>query len=175
MINQGRLIKVIGTLICAMTGGALLLLRLEGKPIEPMAFSLSREIQLPAAHTTIGTEVGVEMSDWRRLEISFEPDSGQVSAQNGLIGPASARYHFVVSDGQSGSDGQIFASRRWIRQQMCIRPDNPAGAQETIQVCLIGLADRPFQSTPAQARQLETLVQSLQHHCQTDFEVVWQP
>ena len=67
MVSQGRLTKVMLTLIAAMTAGSLLLLTLEGKPIKPMAFSLSSQTQLTSVENALCTETGIKPDYWKNL------------------------------------------------------------------------------------------------------------
>ncbi len=171
MVNQGRLVRVMLVLMASMTAGALTLLALEGKPIRPMAFSLTSETRLNPVHKVLGLSEAIAPGRWNKVEISYEPNNGQLTDQLGLTGLLARNYHFVISDGSGGADGQIFASPQWIKQQQC-NPDSGISEKHTIRICLIG--DPNVQkSTPNQARQLEALVSSLIRYCHMEPNVVW--
>lgn len=165
MVNQGRLAKVILSLMVAMTLGAFVLLMLEGQPIEPMEFSLSSPTQMRSVHSVLGTEPGVGLADWQQIAVCYRRNDGQLRPGQGLVGSFAKEYHFVISDGSVGGDGEIFASHRWTRQQLC-------GSDKVIRICLLG---DPLHSvsTPNQARKLEKLVSSLVRHCQIAPNIVW--
>lgn len=172
MVNHGRLAKVIILLMLSMTGGALLLLTLEGKPIKPMPFSLSSQVRLPSVELTLGTENGIDRDRWRDIEISYHSNNGYLSDEFGLSGPLAREYHFVISDGSGGHDGEIYASHRWTKQLTCEQSPGAFANPDTIRICLLGDA-KTRQSTPRQIRQLEILVKSLDRNCRHKLAVNW--
>ena len=167
MADQGRLVRVIFLLMAAMTAGALVLLALEGKPIKPMSYSLSGQARYSTVHKVLGAESGIESDRWQRVEVfhrSNNAPDGRLSAL-GPVGSFAMEYHFVISNGGVGRDGQIYASPRWIRQENCLAwPDNPA-PNGVIRICLIAQPEEPS-GTPSQRSQLQSLVASLKRHCQ---------
>ena len=172
MVGQGRLAKVMFSLMAAMTLGALVLLGLEGKPIRPMAFSLASQVRLSEVDTSLGTEGAIEPGRWRRIEISYRPSNGQVSSEYGLSGALAVGQHFVISNGNGAEDGQIFASHQWVKQRGCMSSDGGPPANRMIKICLIRDPGQPA-STARQARRLEKLVESLSKHCRTQFQIAW--
>ncbi len=157
--------------MAAMTAGALVLLMLEGKPIRPMAFSLTSQTQLRSVNMVLGTEAGIELGRWKRIEVSYSNSAGLLS-ERGLIGPLSSQVHFVISDGSVGRDGEIFASRCWIEQRSCLGLPEGGDSARTIRICLIG--DRSSRrATTSQHHQLEVLVTSLVKHCQIEPNIDW--
>jgi len=169
MVNQGRLTKVMLLLVVAMTAGALVLLALEGKPIKPMPFSLSSQIQLNNIHSTLGTEAGIELGRWNRIEVSYLPEKSNLFSENRLSNQISNDYHFVISNGSLGKDGQIFATHRWLKQLSC----NNLASDRTIKICLITDAATPRKSTLQQTSQLEDLAKSLVLSCQIEPKIIW--
>jgi hypothetical protein len=174
MAHQGRLTKVMFALMTAMTVGSVVLLSLEGKPIKPMAFSLASERQSPlsSVHSVLGTQVGLDIARWQRIEITYRANAGQLSSEQGLTGSLALAYHFVISDGSGGQDGEIFVSHRWTKQLACVDPLQLPGGDNTIEICLIGDPGNP-QCSPTQARRLERLARSLMRHCSNDLEILW--
>ena len=166
--------KVLLCLVASMTTGTFILLSFEGRPIKPMEFSLSSEIQAPLkpVHQALGTEQGIALGRWKRIEISYQQDNGFPVDGEHLSGPLALEYHFVISNGPDANDGTIIATPRWTHQLACIDTINPSLAQETIRICLIGdplLRER----TPKQERRLEALVSSLIRHCNAQLQVQW--
>ena len=171
MVDQGRLAKVIFSLMAAMTGGALLLLALEGKPIKPMAYSLSSQTELTGLNDALGLEAGIDPAPWNRIEITYRANDGQLSDEYDLTGKLAMQYHFVVSDGSAGADGHVFTSPRWNRQLPCL-PLDDIDARRVIKMCIIADPASPYQ-TPSQARNLENLVDRLRRQCHVDAGIVW--
>ena len=172
MVNQGRLTRVIIVLVVSMTLGALVLLTLEGKPIKPMAFSLSSQTQLPSVHQVLGTTVGIDVSRWRRIEISYVSSEGIPSLADGRAGVLSVRYHFIIGNGRAGRDGEVYASHRWIKQFPCLDGSADGDGRDAIKICIIANS-RGNRMTPRQASQLEMLVSSLNRNCRTEFPISW--
>lgn len=172
MGSHGRLITVIVVLMVSMTGGALVLLALEGKPIKPMAFSLSSEIQMRSINQVMGTDAGIQAGRWKRVEICYEASKEHPMKGDQLSPGLTMQYHFIIGDGRNGQDGEVYASHRWIKQYSCLDPAINQSDEGTIRVCLMGNPS-VHRSTPRQARQLETLVSNLNRHCGTDFPVSW--
>jgi hypothetical protein len=165
MSNQGRLIKVMLLLIAAMTAGALVLLGLEGKPIKPMAYSLSSQARLSPLHTALDTESGLTPGRWQQIEYTYLKNAGQLTSRFGPTGSLATGYHFIISDGSVGNDGQIFPSLRWRRQLSCQKPDGSSCGNGNIRICVI--RSRAFPTgTPQQNRRLVNLVSKLTKNCQ---------
>lgn len=169
--NQGRLLKVLVALVASMTVGALVLFTLEGRPIKPMAFSLSRQTQLRSVEHMLGTEPGVGLAGWDRIEIDTRAGQGELSVRDGVGGTLAMEYHFVISDGSTGKDGEIYATRRWTKQLSCYLPGG-SGLAKTIRICLL-TDGQDSGTTGRQARQLEDLVSTVAHYCQIEPQVIW--
>ena len=170
MLDQGRLAKVMFALLAAMIGGAFLLLALEGKPIKPMAFSLSSQTQLTTAYDALDTKTTLNGSRWNRIEVCCRPNDGQLTARHGLTGDLALKFHFVIADAAAGDDGAVFTSPRWTHQRATI--NCPPERTKTIRICLIGNPTNPLR-TSAQARSLDQLLNSLVRHCDIKSRVVW--
>ncbi len=173
-MDQGRVTRVMFSLMAAMVAGSAILLTLEGKPIKPMAFSLSSQTQnsLDSVHAALGASAGIQPEKWDRIEISYRSNQGQLSDNQGVTGSLALEFHFVISDGTAGNDGQIFGSHRWTRQLACLDLDNQFEPMGAIRICIIGDPKDP-QYTPEQARQLENLASTLIRSCQKDLQIYW--
>lgn len=172
MVNQGRLAKVLFALMGAMTLGTFVLLLMENQPIEPMEFSLSSPAQMRSIPSVLGTEPGIELADWTRVEVCYRRNEQQLTADRGLVGDFNRTYHFVISDGSVGCDGQIFASHRWTKQLTCIDTNGLPVSQGSIRICMVGDPEYSV-STPSQAQKLEQLVTCLVRHCQLAPTIIW--
>jgi len=175
MNDQGRLTKVMLFLVVSMTVGALVLLSLQGNPIKPMPFSLSSQSRLTSADTALGTEIGIEQGRWQSIEVSYCSSDVCLSSTLGLTGEMALRYHFVISDGTEGKDGQIYASNRWVKQLNCLNPDQGSYNSQAIRICMMVKDPRNPLITSRQMRQLEALVMSLSKHCRIDARITWKP
>jgi len=175
MVNQGRLVRVMFVLVAAMTTGALVLLALEGKPIKPMAFSLSSQIRLSSFSSLdaiLDTDTALKSGHWQHIEFSYQPNDGQLSGSLGLTGELARQYHFVISDGSAGHDGDVYTSPQWLEQKPCYRTDGTVEPQGTIKICLISAPAYP-KGSQWQIRKLETLVSGLIKRCQlSQYSVV---
>ncbi len=172
MMNQGRLVTVIITLMVSMTVGAVILLALEGTPLKPMAFSLSSETRLANSPSTLVTDSKIQPERWQSIEVAYEP-ADQLAPWNGQLSPRLARqYHFVIDNGRCGADGQIYASCGWLEQSPAFDPIRQTSLDGLVRICLLAPSGR-HQSTPQQARQLEALIFTLQRHCGHEFPVRW--
>ena len=171
MLDQGRLAKVMFALLAAMTGGAFLLLAFEGKPIKPMAFSLSSQTQLTTVYDAIDTQTTLNNGRWNRIEVCCRPNHGQLTDRHGLTGDLALKFHFVIADADAAEeDGAVVTSSRWTRQISTI--DCQPEKSRTIRICLIGNPANPLR-TSAQARSLDQLLNSLVRHCDIKSRVVW--
>ena len=174
MTNHGRLVKVLFSLMAAMTIGAFILLTLEGKPITPMDYSLSSELNtsLGPAYRALSTETPMERGRWQEIEISFYSNPEGWTPDGQLAGPMAIDYHFLVSNGPDQYDGLITTTPRWVRQLACLDSDETRNTHETVKIALIG--DPVTRNrTPKQDRQLEELVSNLIRHCRCDMKISW--
>jgi len=175
MDEQVRLTKVMMLLVAAMTGGALLLLALEGKPIQPMSYSLASQAEFSSVQAALGTETSIQPGRWQRIEIHCRDRSALRVGAEGLTGDLGVRYHFVISDGGRGSDGQIYASDRWAQQLACLNLPASVGDARTIRICILTQGSGRSQPTPRQTAQLDNLISSLVRHCHIQPRIVWNP
>ena len=173
MTDQTRVAKVIFSLMLAMTAGALILLKLEGKPIKPGGASLSSLTKLSSVYAALGTDSRIEPGRWQRVEISYTPNTrDDLTAKGQLTGPLTLNFHFVIGDGTTITDGMVLPTDRWIRQLAALNRNNQIDPSHTIQICLMGdpIARK---CTAKQTRQLDALVLSLARNCQSDLKIAW--
>ncbi|MCK4629058.1 MAG: hypothetical protein KAT56_08635 [Sedimentisphaerales bacterium] len=165
MLNQGRLLKAVLLLMVAMTAGALILLALEGKPIRrvPMGYSLLSQSRLNSFDIDLQTEVGLELGRWQDIKVYFELDNGRLSSRFGPTGTLAISYHFVISNGSTGRDGQIYPTNRWRSQMPCL--NTSTGSERTLRICLLRDSAKSKQ-TGNQGSQLDILQSKLVKLCQ---------
>ena len=173
MNDQARVVKVIFSLMLAMTAGALILLKLEGKPIKPGGASLYSLTKLSSVYTALGTDARIEPGRWQRLEIAYTMiRESNLSSKGQLTGPLTLNYHFVIGDGTTIADGQIIPTDRWIRQLAALNRDSQSDPRQTIQISLMG-DPLTQKSTAKQTRQLDALILSLARNCGSDLKITW--
>lgn len=160
-------------LVGAMTVGALTLLALEGKPIQPMPFSLASQSELSSLQSALGTEAGVEPGRWQRIEIAYRAGNLPVSDAAGISGELALRYHFVITGSEDPADARIFASHRWTQQLACLNPTQGPYDARTIRVCLLTSDPETPLGSARQNAQLESLIDHLVRHCQIRPRVIW--
>ncbi|MBN2064338.1 MAG: N-acetylmuramoyl-L-alanine amidase [Sedimentisphaerales bacterium] len=162
MNNQGRLKNAFIILIISMSAGALILMALEGKPLKPVAFSLSSssEVNTALPKATVGTRNGIVPGKWHTIEITFSSSYADI-VNTRTTGELDKFAHFVICDGTNDSvDGQILATTSWFDQKAAAL--NPTG--NIIRICLI-TPEGCFKPTPWQYNRLESLVKCLTRHC----------
>ncbi len=163
---------VLASLIGFLTVVGGLLWLLDGAP-QPA----SSGIRLPALVASAGPSSletvfdlasPVEPDRWQGIVIhhSASPHgSGEtLDAQHRGMGLNGLGYHFVISNGNGASDGELHVGRRWLEQSPGAHTAGPEGDWynlNTIGVCLVGDGDRR-DFTPAQMQRLIQTVNELQ-------------
>lgn len=176
MVDHGRLTKVLLVLMASMISGSLLLMKLQGRPIQPMAFSLSQQIELSPTDTVLMTETTLEKSRWQRVEIVYQPMQIDITQLYQGADPYQNDFHFVISNGMDGGeDGLIIPSQRWRKQFACLSAEQ-VGDQADYATIRVGLSVSYTQHrhTPRQMLQLEELIRRLNRRCEKTLEVVWE-
>lgn len=160
------------SLLAGMTGVGGLLLLLENGPARAAAGGVPLVQVATARHANLDalfqTRASIEQSRWKGIVIHHSA-SPMGSAQT-LTDQANARgfkglgYHFVISNGQGATDGQIFVGYRWQDQLPGVHVTGTKAEQynrQTIGICLIGDGERR-EFTKAQIDRLADLVSTLQ-------------
>ena len=176
MHHQGRLLKVMLTLVVAMTSGSLILLALEGKPIQPGPYSLYVERNLTPVETALHTEIPIEPGRWNRIDVSYLPNQGQFSPQLGLTGEYAQKYHIVIPDESTEPNNHICSSYRWTKQLACFDPPNGLLDHQVIKICLLTNNNNNQNAcTPIQVQQLQSVVDYLIKTCNIEPNIKWHP
>ena len=157
-----------------LVGGMLLLV--DGRPVPRMdGMSLSPL----ASATTIGTanndddpvtqtRVPLNTRQWQAIVIHHSGSPfgtpASITKEHQDHGLQGLGHHFIIGNGNGMDDGQVHIGYRWLDQ---LPGAHSSGANadwynlHAVSICLVGDGNqRPF--TPAQIRQLKTLVESLQ-------------
>jgi hypothetical protein len=159
--KQGRMPKrnaiVVASLLAALVFTSILLLTLSPPPLAPDAARRLFALDQPDALDTV---TSLQPGRWQAIYIHH---SKTRSGDAGTVIRGGMGDHFLVGNGQGCEDGEVQVGQRWLHQQPArLALPAPAGsAERTITVCLVGDLDRTA-PTPAQVRQLEQLVQTLQ-------------
>jgi hypothetical protein len=158
MASQNRNMMVLFSLIASMTIGAVVLMALDHNGPSAGAYSLSSYLRLDPVEEVVRNTVQTQPLQWGRIEVVYSYTSGgnaeELALLTGLADGGPAEFHFVVCNGNGGSDGQIQAAGHWQTQQLCRRkPD-------TIRVCVIS-DDQGDALTDSQRQRTGALVESL--------------
>lgn len=174
-----RVLIVLGSLLGAMTLASGILLALEPRPISHFAaVPLQSVDQVQDRSQRLFDTAPVPVPErWSAIVIH---DSGEVQGTPQSIvrqvRSLTEAYHFVVSNGQFGRDGQIEISDNWSLQRprryiRGVDHDEQFSAR-AIGICLIGDTQRqPL--TEVQQRELLWLVRELQARFNIPPEQVW--
>lgn len=158
MASQNRNITVLFSLIASMTIGALVLMALDHNGPSAGAYSLSSYLRLDPVEEVVRNTIHAEPVRWGRLEVVYSCTSGgnaeELALLTGLADGGPAEFHFVVCNGNGGSDGRIQAATLWQKQKIC------GSRAETIRVCVIS-DDQSDALTDSQRQRTNALVESL--------------
>jgi hypothetical protein len=158
MAGHNRNITVLFSLIASMTIGALVLMALDHQGPSAGAYSLSSYLRLDPVEEVLRNTIQTEPVQWGRIEVVYSRTSGgnveELALLTGLADGGPADFHFIVCNGNGGSDGQIQAAGFWQKQQIC------GHKAETIRVCVIS-DDKSDTLTDSQRQRTDALVESL--------------
>lgn len=173
--NAPRLARahvVWGALVASMTGVGGLLLALDRTPVGPTSalamVNLDRGAPTSDFDAIFQTKSPIKPGTWTGIVIHHS--GGAIGSPESLTQQHNARgfkglgHHFVISNGQGATDGQIFVGYRWPEQLPGVHVAGTKAEQynrQTIGICLIGDGERR-EFTPAQMSRLAELVSALQ-------------
>ncbi len=151
--------KVLGSLLVAMTIGALLLMLMESDPPRPDRGDVA-SVRLPSlsAHGPLSLA-------WRRIVVHSSPGEGDTLPE---------RCHFVVCAAPDAQDNWVIPTDLWARQEAGhhIYVPNQEYNADSIGICVIG----EFSTRPPSRLQFQALVQlvrELQRKCRIPAESVY--
>lgn len=155
--NVSRKCIVFTSLISLLTLTSMLLLALAPAPLMPdAASSLFAVDKAPSLEILFNTQIKPQPEQWKYIYIHHSrtaSGNALTLGQNaGGLGD-----HFVIGNGNGGSDGEIQYGRRWNQQLSATTVADP----NCISICLVGDFDRTL-PTSAQVNSLAQLVGTLQ-------------
>ncbi|MBI9015866.1 MAG: N-acetylmuramoyl-L-alanine amidase [Phycisphaerae bacterium] len=164
MAGHGRSYTVLALLLVSMGFGTIVLMKLEGKPFKPMPYSLSSQTrQTQNVGSILSTNQDIKVEDWSQIEVVLASSDKYQGQEDALRNNLSNQYHFVVSNGFFGADGQIFRTRCWSNQSLCKSNYSFDDTRKTIRICVLSSSDCP-KGTANQYRRLEELVSTLTNY-----------
>lgn len=141
MSNQPRAMKILVSLVAAMTLGAMVLMALDSKSISGGAFSLASYSSLGSIKQAVAVKNSTSTRGWERIEVFYSRTSGgnleQLASLSGLTSPDDVNFHFLVCNGLGGIDGQIFTTEKWLRQWSSLPDGAWSGGERTVRICVI--------------------------------------
>jgi hypothetical protein len=165
MANQPRVAKVLAALLVSMTAGSIVLMALGNNPPSAALWSLSHYVRLDSVEQVIHSRAVQSPDCWSSIEICYsgtkDGNIEQLASLAGLASPEDIKCHFVVCNGQGGSDGQIQSSEKWQRQSPVVPGRTSYGNGQTICICVIADPLKAGRPTDCQIKRLEALVEVL--------------
>ncbi len=129
---KSRTVKVFTALLISMSGGALVLMVMETKPVHPQASLaiLSESESTDAASVVLDTDVPLQPIKWRNIVIHVSPDGTGVAE----------RCHFVLYPAVDGKRPTVVGTSLWKRQTEGHHLSVPGRDwnADSIGVCLVG-------------------------------------
>lgn len=173
---HNRTVAVLFTLLVAMTGGAIILMALDGFAPSKAAYSLSSYLRLDPIDQVVKSSIAAPVASWRSIEVFYsQTDSGnakELPLLASLAGKSAKPYHFVVCNGNGGVDGQIEVTAEW-QAQAAFSKDG------VIHICVIG-KERSRPATEKQIQRTNLLIDTLTRSFDiaprdVHFPAVWRP
>lgn len=162
MTNQSRTLRVLISLVAAMTVGAVVLMTLDRQSLPRGPFSLAIYTNLNSIEQVALSPITLSKQNWNRIEVYYSKTAGDTEQvlEFDALRKGDANFHFFVCDGRIGSEGMIQPTKRWNRQQPCQSGGNWYGDSKTIRICVIadGLRNKP---TDCQVSRTNELVEAL--------------
>jgi hypothetical protein len=149
---------VLATLISSLTLTSVLLLALAPAPLTPDAPSLLVTDSTDSFAPIFDTRKPIQPARWKYIFLHHTKgkrgDALSIGGKNGFGD------HFLIGNGDGCGDGEIQIGARWTSQQGA-RPIGASLADNSISICIVGDFDQS-NPTPAQIRNLQRLIQTLQ-------------
>ncbi len=151
MKKHTRKVKVLVALIVSMTIGAFALMMLDSQALSKGPFSLAGLYNLiPATEKIAHSPKNINHRNWESLEVYF---SKPIARNTGIIETSGkAKMHFIIANGDRGTDGLISSTEKWRKQKTC--PSSIARAGNIIRICII---DNGEGNTPTDYQVLRTI------------------
>ena len=135
MKKHSRTIKVLVSLIVSMTFGAFVLMMLDDQALSEGAFSLAGLYNLaPVADKIAASPKTTNHRDWDSVEVYYSKKS--LPNLDSLAENSKAQMHFVITNGDCGTDGLIKSTEKWRKQRTCL--SEAKKGLNVIRVCIAG-------------------------------------
>ena len=149
MKKHTRKVKVLVSLIVSMTIGAFVLIMLDSQALSEGPFSLAGLYDLTPAADKIAPKTTNHLN-WRTIEIYYSKPTTRTPEQIGAS--TKAKMHFIIANGDCGTDGLISSTQKWKKQQICLSNIKDSG--NIIRICIIDNGDG---KTPTDCQILRTV------------------
>ena len=170
--------KILISLVVAMTLGAIVLMALDSKSISGGGFSLASYSSLGSIKQAIVAKNSVSVRRWERIEVFYSSTSGgnleQLASLSGLMSPEDVNFHFLVCNGLGGLDGQIFTTGKWLRQWSSLPDGAWNGDERTIRICVIA-SETSDPLTGSQLTRTAELIETLARKFNIDHNNILYP
>ena len=170
--------KILISLVAAMTLGAIILMALDSKSISGGAFSLASYSSLGSIKQAITVQNSASARRWERIEVFYSKTSGgnleQLASLSGLTSSEDVNFHFLLCNGLGGIDGQIFTTEKWLRQWSSLPDGAWNGGERTIRICVIASSTaKPL--TGSQLTRTAELIETLARKFNIDHNNILYP
>jgi len=158
-----RNIRVIISLVAAMSIGALALMAVDSQSFSAGPFSLASYTHLNSTEKITGNISISDTHNFQQIHITTSNASAgsieQFAAVNDLANAKDLNYHFVVFNGIDGIDGQICATEKWLKQRLTLSNLNQQNSS-AINICVV-TGNYRAHPTDCQVKRTAALVESL--------------
>jgi len=151
MKKHSRMVKVLLSLIVSMTTGAFVLMMLDNQALSEGPFSLAGLYNLPPATDNIAPNTkSTNHRNWQSVEVYYsKPTNRSIDT---LADDTRAKMHYIIANGDCGTDGLINPTEKWRKQQTCLSKTMPGS--NVIRICII---DNGNGETPTDCQVLRTI------------------
>ena len=151
MKKHSRTVKVLLSLIVSMTIGAFVLMMLDSQALSEGAFSLAGLYNLtPAAEKIAPSPKSTNHRNWESIEIYYSKPT--IQSMDSLAASTKAKMHYIIANGDCGTDGLINPTEKWRKQQICL--SKTMSGSNVLRICIIDNGDG---TTPTDCQVLRTI------------------
>jgi hypothetical protein len=164
MQKQARTVKILVSLVTAMSMGALTLMALDNHRLISGPFSLASYKSLDPVENLTSSFLTPNTHNWRQIQVHYGPaqvaNLEQLAAASGLTSSKDLNFHFTVLGGIDCPDGDIRATQRWLKQRPALPDKEFFGTPQTIRICVIADGIRSI-PTDCQVKRTAAIIESL--------------
>ena len=164
MQKQARTVKILVSLVAAMSLGSLTLMALDNHRLTGGPFSLASYKSLDPVENLTSSFLTPNTHNWRQIQVHYGPaqvaNLEQLAAASGLTSSRDLNFHFTVLGGIDCPDGDIQATQRWLRQRPALPDKEFFGTPQTIRICVVADGIRSI-PTDCQVKRTAAIIESL--------------